>query len=54
MFALVGLMHILIPNTPWLIKKQIEHEKTIIQRVEWEAQSATNLFKQKSIEKQDL
>ena len=42
MFALVGLMHVLIPNTPKLIKNQIEREKLIWEKIQWEIQSKNN------------
>lgn len=35
-------MHLLIPNTPTVIKNQMEREKIIIQRIEWEAQTQKN------------
>ena len=44
MFGLVALMHFLIPNTPALIQKQIDHEIAIIQRAQWEGrQQAENI-----------
>jgi hypothetical protein len=32
-------MHILIPNTPKSVKDQIEREKLIWERIQWETQS---------------